>query len=103
MIGRDMGGLLLLPSIALIGILSSFIMPCLRGPGIIGWFSIAMLFAVVGIGLMLYARIPLYRQGKFLSIGPKELPADRLPAYKWAWRLIGGAIVLQLIILSIGR
>jgi len=101
MIGRDMGGLLQLLPIAVIGLLAGLILPDIRSIGLIAWFCIAMLTGLLGIGLLVYARMPLYRQGKFLSIGPKELPANRLPAYKWAWRLIGGAIVVQLAMLLI--
>jgi len=98
-IGRDTGGLLHVMSLPLIGILSALILPSMHGRGLWAWFGVSIITGLVAVGLLAYARLPLYRQGKFLSMGPKELEPDRLPIYKWAWRLIVFTVCLQVFLL----
>lgn len=103
MIGRDIAGCLPFVMLAVVSILSASILPSLHGRGLWFWFGASMLTGIIGICLLAYARLPLYRQRKFLSIGPKELPADRLPAYRWAWRLIVATVFIQAFLLMITR
>ena len=103
MIGRDMAGCLPFLALAVASILSAFILPSLHGRGLWFWFGASMLTGTAGICLLAYARLPLYRQGKFLSFGPRGLPADRLPAYRWAWRMIVATVLVQTLLLMITR
>ena len=103
MIGRDLAGCLPLALFALYPILVAAIFPSLQGPGLWVWFALSLLCGAIAVGLLAYARYPLYRQGKFLSVGPKELPPDRLPAYRWAWRLIVLTVCLQVFLLFITK
>lgn len=99
MIGKDMAGCLPMTAIAFAGVLSGFILPSMQGRGLWGWFVASLVSGIIAVALLAYARFPLYRQGKFLSIGPKELPPKRLPAYRWAWRLIILAVCVQVFLL----
>ena len=99
MTGRDMAGCLPLTVIALSPILAGLILPSMHGAGLWGWFGLTSLSGIVAVGLLAYARFPLYRQGKFLSVGSKELPPERLPAYRWAWRLAVLTVCVQVFLL----
>jgi hypothetical protein len=107
MIGRDMAGCLTLPLLALVVIVTSCVLqPILRSLHAHGlWicYALSLASALVGIVLLAYARMPLYRQGRFLFVGPKQLPKDRLPAYQWAWRFIGLTLCIQVILLLATR
>jgi len=103
MIGRDMAGCLPFLALAIGCVVSAFILPALHGRGLGIWFRLSLLTGVLAIGLLAYARFPLYRQGKFLSLGPQELPQQRIPAYRWAWRLVVFTICLQVFLLVITR
>lgn len=103
MIGRDMAGCLPFLAVTAASLLSAFILPSLHGRGQWLWFGASLLTGIMGICLLAYARLPLYRQGKFLSIGPRQLPGDRLPAYRWAWRLIMTTLLVQALLVVITR
>lgn len=84
-------------------ILSWIIMPAIhhRGPWV--WFGVSLLAGLAGICLLAYAKLPLYRQGVFMSFGSSGLSAGRLTAYKWAWRFILAAICIQGLLILILR
>ena len=103
MLGRDMAGCLPLILFSLCPILAAMLFPSLQGRGLWMWFGLSLLCGMIAVGLLAYARHPLYRQGKFLSVGPKELPPDLLPAYRWAWRFIVFTVCLQVILLLVTR
>ena len=54
----------------------------------------AISVALVGIGLLFCAKLPLYRQGRFFSFGPGPLPEQRRPAYRWGYRCAIFAVIL---------
>ena len=103
MVGRDMAGCLTFLVVGVMGILSVSVLSSLHGRGLWCWFGASILTGILGVCLLAYARLPLYRQGKFLSVGPKELPADRLAAYRWGWRLIVATGCIQVLLLLITR
>jgi len=103
MIGRDMAGCLHLLLMPIIAVAAAAIFPSLHGSGLWAWYGLSLGLAAIGIAFMAYARLPLYRQMKFLSIGSKELPKDRLPAYRWSWRLLGISICIQLLLLMLTK
>lgn len=104
MVGRDMAGCLpLLMMMPIIPIMAAVIFPSLQGRGLWAWYGLSLLLAAIGIGFLAYARLPLYRQKKFLSIGSRELPKDRLPAYKWSWLFLGISICIQLLLLLLTK
>jgi len=56
----------------------------------------------VGVGLIFYAKLPLYRERRFFEFGPRSLPENRRPFYRWGYccALLG---VLLLACLSLSR
>jgi len=57
-------------------------------------FIVAVVMGLIGTGLLFVARLPLYRQRKFFSIGPRELDARHRKLYKAAYFFIVPSIVL---------
>ena len=59
------------------------------------WFYIgALLLGAVSIGLLLYAKLPLYRERRFLTFGARALPEQRRPFYRWGYRCALLSVVL---------
>jgi hypothetical protein len=48
-------------------------------------YAAALLIGAVSIGLLLYAKLPLYRQRRFFTFGPQALPEQRRPFYRRAY------------------
>jgi hypothetical protein len=46
----------------------------------------ALLFGGVSIGLLLYAKLPLYRERRFFTFGTRAIPEQRRPFYRWGYR-----------------
>jgi hypothetical protein len=63
-------------------------------------YAIALLAGAVSIGLLLYAKLPLYRQRRFFTFGPQALPEQRRPFYRWAYvcALFGVALLTCLLL-----
>jgi len=57
-------------------------------------FIVAVGMGLIGTGLLFAARLPLYRQRKFFSIGPRELDACHRKLYKAAYIFIVPSIVM---------
>jgi hypothetical protein len=56
-----------------------------------------------GVVMLLFARLPLYWRRKFLSFGPKALPARRRRLYWTAYVFVGvsiGIMVLLFVLLN---
>jgi len=64
-------------------------------------FYFALTVAIVGIAILFLARLPLYRQRKFLTFGPRLLDARHRKLYWTAYFFIGIS-VLSLVRLLIG-
>lgn len=70
------------------------------------WFlyitvGFALLLVVAGVGLLVYSKMPLYKQNLFFTFGIKSIPNDRIIFYKLAWGfcIIGFLIMLLLYVL----
>ncbi len=75
----------------LIGILAAMILPTVnfaRNRRLLEAFWITMAVAGVGVGLLFWARLPLYRQGKYFSFGSRALPPSSVPIYRAAYVLL---------------
>ena len=57
----------------------------------------------VGTVLLFFARLPLYRQRRFLVFGPRELDKRHRRLYWWAYRFIAASIVLLVVLILIVR
>ncbi len=49
---------------------------------------------MLGIVILFFARLPLYCQGKFFSIGPKQLPSFHKRLYWIAYAIVAAAVVV---------
>lgn len=68
----------------------------LSGTSWIWCYRIGLAVAAVGVPLIFYARIPLYRQRRFLTFGSRVLPESRRPFYRWGYRCVIFAVALLL-------
>ncbi len=62
-------------------------------------YGVALFAAAVGLALILYSQLPLYRQRRFLTFGSRALPVQRRPFYRWGYRCVALAIVLLVCLL----
>jgi hypothetical protein len=71
-----LGSIFFMPAIAAIAVLAAMLLPSitsLRGVVITGLFWIGLAAGVFGSILLFLARLPLYRQRRFRTCGPREL------------------------------
>jgi hypothetical protein len=66
-------------------------------------FWVGLVCAAIGIGLLLGAKWPLYRQGKYLTFGPKDLPEGHRKVYWIAYAFVGIGLLIMLWLLVILR
>ncbi len=74
-----------------------------RSVGDTSAFWIAVALGAIGTLLLFFARLPLYRQRRFLVLGPRELDDRHRRLYWWAYRFIGASIVLLVVLTVIVR
>lgn len=55
---------------------------------------VAIVLTTIGIVLLFVARLPLYRQRRFLTLGPCTLDERHRMIYRWAYRFIGASLIL---------
>ena len=64
-------------------------------------YLVGLAVATLGVSLIFYAKLPLYRQGRFLTFGSRGLPEERRPFYRWGYRCgIVGAGLLACLLFS---
>ena len=71
----------------------------LSGAPWIWCYGIGLVVAAVGVALIFYAKIPLYRQRRFFTFGSRALPENRRPFYRWGYRCVTFAVALLLCLL----
>ena len=71
----------------------------LTGTRWIWCYAIGLVVAAVGVSLIFYAKIPLYRQRRFFTFGSAALPESRRPFYRWGYRYLILAVALLLCLL----
>jgi hypothetical protein len=59
-------------------------------------YSVGLAVAAVGVSLIFYAKLPLYRQRRFFTFGSRALPESKRPFYRWGYRCVLFAIALLL-------
>lgn len=93
-----------MPLIAIISILSCqlfFFFSGLKGIRWISCYFAALTVAAVGIALLFYAKLPLYRQWRFFTFGSKALPEPRRSFYRWGYGCVAlAAALLSLLLIS---
>ena len=64
-------------------------------------YVIGLLFSLASVGLIFYAKLPLYRQRRFWSFGIESIPEQRRAFYRWGHRCFWvGAGVLVVLLFS---
>jgi nitric oxide reductase large subunit len=83
------------------GLLSAMLIPALNNArhGNPALVYVSMTLAMVGVVLLFFARLPLYRQHKFFYFGPKALPPRQRRLYWAAYILTGMSVVLMLLLM----
>jgi hypothetical protein len=71
----------------------------LSGQPWINFFVAGMVLLISGALLILYAKIPAYRSGRFFTFGIKSVPAPLATCYRWGWRIFSFGVVLSLCLL----
>jgi hypothetical protein len=92
----DMVALIFSPLIiiAMALLTTSLLWPVLRG-GVLSLFLAAVAAGVLGVGLLFFARLPLYRRGMFFSFGPRLLDARHRKLYWRAYGLVAVSIFVM--------
>lgn len=62
---------------------------------------VSMAFAITGIILLFFARLPLYKQHKFFTFGSKALPQSHRKLYWVAYVFIGIAVALMSLLIAV--
>ena len=71
----------------------------LTGTRWIWCYAIGLVIAAIGVFLIFYAKIPLYRQRRFFAFGSGALPERRRRFYRWGYRCVTFAVALLLCLL----
>ena len=87
---------------ALVGFSASQIITFFAALTGISWiwcYGMSLIIAAVGMALIFYAKLPLYRERRFFTFGVEALPECRRSFYRWGYRCITVAIALLLCLL----
>jgi len=71
----------------------------LSGVPWIYFFVASFVLLLSGAALIVYAKFPVYRSGRFFTLGVKSVPEQRAGCYCWAWRIVLFGVVLSLCLL----
>ena len=71
----------------------------LSGKAWIYFFIASEILLLSGAGLILYAKIPVYRSGQFFTFGVKTIPKEFACFYRWGWRVFLLGVLLSLCLL----
>jgi hypothetical protein len=96
-------GMAVIPAIVVI-LMTCLITPLIRarsGDPTMLW--VAGVLAGIGIVLLFFARLPLYRERRFFVIGPGALDQKHRRLYRWAYGLIGCSTLLLVLLLLVVR
>jgi hypothetical protein len=86
-------------SIAVIAVLTTLVLNFFTRLSGVPWiwcYVIGLAVAAVGVSLIFYAKLPLYRQRRFFTFGSRALPESRRSFYRWGYRCVLFAAALLL-------
>jgi hypothetical protein len=63
------------------------------------FFVGSMFLSISGAALIVFAKIPVYRSGKFFTFGVKSVPERLAGCYRWGWRVFLFGTVLEICLL----
>jgi hypothetical protein len=81
--------------VLLVGIFTATVILHLDRANAVVVLCVALAIGLVGVGLLFWARLPLYRRKVFFSFGPRMLDAG----YRLAYVLVGVSVVLMLLLI----
>ena len=90
---------ILMPTVILAAMFTVALSRTAHGDTTLLWAAIVI--GAIGVVLLFFARLPLYRQRKFLSFGPRTLPAGHKKLYWFSYGFIGISIVVMALILIV--
>lgn len=62
-------------------------------------YAVALVVAALGVSLIFYSKLPLYRERRFFTFGSRALPESRRVFYRWGYRCAIFAVALLLCLL----
>jgi hypothetical protein len=71
----------------------------LTGTPWIWCYEVGLFVAAVGVALIFYSKLLLYRQRRFFTFGSAALPESRRSFYRWDYRCVIFAVALLLCLL----
>ena len=71
----------------------------LTGTPWIWCYAVGLFSSVLGVAVVFYSKLPLYRQRRFFTFGSAAIPETRRPFYRWGYRCVIFAVVLLLCLL----
>ena len=89
-------GMLLMAVLAVVASQVLMFFTRLTGAPWIWFFVVSFTLLLVGGGLIVYAKFPVYRSGRFFTFGLRSVPEHLAGYYRWGWRLFLFGIVLSL-------
>ena len=84
--------------IVIVALITSWLFS-LRGWPWVAAYCCALLIAIVGASYLFRAKLPLYRQHRFLTFGSQHLPPASLPLYRLGCRLSIAGISFAVLLL----
>ena len=66
----------------------------LNGTPWIWCYGVGLAIAAIGVSLIYYAKLPMYRQRRFFTFGSQALPERSRPFYRWGYRCVLFAVAL---------
>jgi heme O synthase-like polyprenyltransferase len=64
----------------------------------LGYISIVLM--IISVVCLFYARLPLYKKKKFLTIGPKDLDQNYRKLYYFSYSCLAIAVVLAVLLIT---
>ena len=86
-----------LPAVAAVALLTAMLLPDIasfRRVGSTSLFAVGLLAGICGIVLLFFARLPLYRQHRFFTFGPRCLDGCHRRLYWLAYLFVLASIAL---------
>jgi hypothetical protein len=93
------GGFLLIGVIGLAGSEVSMFFTSLSDKPWFYFLIASTVLLLAGAALILYAKLPVYRSGRFFTFGVKSVPEPLAGFYRWGWRVFLFGVALSLCLL----
>ncbi len=92
-------GLLFTAAVSLLTMQVLLFFEQLSGAPWIWFFAAGFGLLIIGGCLVVYAKLPAYRNGHFFTFGVRTVPGHLAGYYRWGWRVFLFGVVLSLCLL----